>query len=91
MSSSFVKFDSDASEIFGVSTKSLELLKISSKCFLHSCTNSSLFAGGSPFLFFTFVALFVVTFSVMSLMIENSLNDWIHVAACSNLTHFCCR
>ena len=128
MSSSFKKFDififrsCGAFGMFDVSTKSLELFKSSSKYFPHSSINSSLFAGGSPFLFFhvyctvslykkikfsikdflskcdeicrklriwshllkkslmenfIFCSMFVVDFPVMSLMMENTLDNFV--------------
>ena len=73
VSSSFVKFDvfmfrsCSTSGMFDVSARLLELSKSSSKYFFHSFTNSSVFAGGSPFLLFTFVALFMVDFPVILL------------------------
>ena len=85
MSSSFVKFgvpifrSYGASGMFDVSTRSLELFKSSSIYFSHSSTNSSLFAGGSQFLLFTFVALFATDFPVMCLMMKNGLDDWFRV------------
>ena len=73
VSSSFVKFDvfmfgsCSTSGMFDVSARLLELSKSSSKYSSHSFTNSSLFAGGSPFLLFTFVTLFMVDFPVILL------------------------
>ena len=74
--------------MFDVSTRPLKLFKSSSEYFLHSSTNSSLFVRESPFLLFTFVALFVVNFLVMSLMMENIIDDCFRVAAFSVSTHF---
>lgn len=76
--------------IFDVSTGSLKLFKSSQKRFSHSFIDSSLFAAESPFLLFTFVALLAVNFPVVSLTMENTLDDCFCVAVSMASTYFCC-
>ena len=93
----FVKFDififrcCGVSGMFDVSIRSLELFKSSSEYFPHSSTISSQFAGGSLFLLFRSVALFMVDFPDMSLFMKNTLSGCFRVAASSASAQFCYR